>query len=247
MPTREASRSAESGFAMILAILALMLLTMLGLTLAVTTSTELQIATNYRWSQQAYYNAEAGLEVAKRHLTEVPFVVVMPAARTQTYDVLAGMGACTAASGGASCPVWAGRVKPGETSRNFENADCDSYAYEGYGVVLDDVTQATPFQNVSQYAGKQLSGTFTIWVRRGTIANPDGTIQDDVAPDQVVVTVEGTAPNTVTNAQQIRGRAIRMIEVKLHRIDPGDCGNRPDQTGGGPSGNGSDSCTPVGT
>ena len=43
----------ESGFALVLAILSLMLLTFLGLTLATTTSTELQIATNYRWSQQA--------------------------------------------------------------------------------------------------------------------------------------------------------------------------------------------------
>jgi len=50
-------RRSERGFALILAILSLMLLTFLGLTLATTTSTELQIATNYRWSQQALYNA----------------------------------------------------------------------------------------------------------------------------------------------------------------------------------------------
>ncbi len=55
----------EQGFALVLAILALMLLTFLGLTLATTTSTELQIATNYRWGQQALYNAEAGLEAGK--------------------------------------------------------------------------------------------------------------------------------------------------------------------------------------
>ena len=58
-------RRGERGFALILAILSLMLLTFLGLTMATTTSTELQIATNYRWSQQAVYNAEAGLEAAR--------------------------------------------------------------------------------------------------------------------------------------------------------------------------------------
>ena len=61
----------QAGFALILAILSLMLLTFLGLTLAATTSTELQIATNYRWSQQALYNAEAGLEAAKLLLAQV--------------------------------------------------------------------------------------------------------------------------------------------------------------------------------
>ena len=58
--------------ALVLAIMALMLLTFLGLTLATTTSTELQIATNYRWSQQALYNAEAGIEAAKAILRSMP-------------------------------------------------------------------------------------------------------------------------------------------------------------------------------
>ena len=61
----------QAGFALILAILSLMLLTFLGLTLAATTSTELQIATNYRWSQQALYNAEAGLEASKLLLAQI--------------------------------------------------------------------------------------------------------------------------------------------------------------------------------
>ena len=65
-----AKRRGERGFALILAILSLMLLTFLGLTLATTTSTELQIATNYRWSQQALYNAEAGLEAARIVLSD---------------------------------------------------------------------------------------------------------------------------------------------------------------------------------
>ena len=60
MSERNQKPRSERGFALVLAILALMLLTFLGLTLAATTSTELKIASNYRWSQQARYNAEAG-------------------------------------------------------------------------------------------------------------------------------------------------------------------------------------------
>ncbi len=58
-PRRRADE--EQGFALVLAILALLLLTFLGLTLAVNTTTELQIATNFKWSQQALFNAEAGV------------------------------------------------------------------------------------------------------------------------------------------------------------------------------------------
>ena len=55
MRTNRSVHGTQSGFALVLALLALLLLTFLGLTLAVTTSTELQIATNYRWSEQARY------------------------------------------------------------------------------------------------------------------------------------------------------------------------------------------------
>jgi len=71
----------ESGFALILALLALVLLTFLGLTLALTTSTELQIATNYRWSQQALYNAESGLEAGRALLRNMNWALVLPAPR----------------------------------------------------------------------------------------------------------------------------------------------------------------------
>jgi hypothetical protein len=81
----------QAGFALILAILSLMLLTFLGLTLAATTSTELQIATNYRWSQQALYNAEAGLQAAKLLLAQVSVVDgdfrnILPTARAGTWS-----------------------------------------------------------------------------------------------------------------------------------------------------------------
>ena len=69
---RRSAAGGEAGFALILALLALLLLTFLGLTLAVTTSTELQIATNYRWAEQARYVAEAGIEAGKMILRDAP-------------------------------------------------------------------------------------------------------------------------------------------------------------------------------
>ena len=81
MTEKSRDRRQESGFALILAILALMLLTFLGLTLATTTSTELRIATNYRWNTQALYNAEAGIEAGKRVLQTLNWDAALPACR----------------------------------------------------------------------------------------------------------------------------------------------------------------------
>ena len=86
-----------------------MLLTFLGLTLATTTSTELQIATNYRWSQQALYNAEAGLEAAKLLLAQVAmadgdFRNILPTARAGNWSY-----GVTGAPGGPPVPVPAAR------------------------------------------------------------------------------------------------------------------------------------------
>ena len=96
-------RAREAGMALVLAIMALMLLTFLGLTLAATTSTELQIATNYRWSEQARYNAEAGVEAGK--------VILIPALSPRgpwsptTGACLCGIGRTRAATTAAE--TWA--------------------------------------------------------------------------------------------------------------------------------------------
>ena len=81
MSDKNRDRRHEGGFALILAILALMLLTFLGLTLATSTSTELRIATNYRWNTQALYNAEAGIEAGKRALQNLSWLQILPAKR----------------------------------------------------------------------------------------------------------------------------------------------------------------------
>ena len=126
-----------AGFALILALLALMLLTFLGLTLATTTSTELQVAANYRWSQQAYYNAEAGLEAAKIMLRRVQDAnKVLPVARVGTSWNEYTANPTSAPTGLALATA----------TRNFENWRCDKRGNGvGYGVVINDGFAGAPY------------------------------------------------------------------------------------------------------
>lgn len=238
---RTRATSGEAGFALILALLTLMLLTFLGLTLATTTSTELQIATNYRWSQAAWYNAEAGIEIGKRFLRQQEWQTLLPAARpspipTPPYTP-------TAAS--RPTPL---QSRPGpynEASRNFEGWDCDTDQNQGYGVVLDHPTLAYPFQNISQYLGQTLNGSFTLWIRRDF---SQATSIDETRNDMLYLTAEGTAPfQTAVSAFAAQNRAIRYIQFKLQRFIPGDCENRAAQQGAGPTGAGFDQCDPTQT
>jgi hypothetical protein len=249
----------ESGFALVLAILSLMLLTFLGLTMAATTSTELQIATNYRWSQQALYNAEAGIELGKRYLRQIEWQTVLPQARTAPVNGGYGGGNCSPPGAEPNrCP----QPFLERATRSFENYACDQAAtvaaaagYQGYGMVLDDVNFAVPFENVSTFLGQSLNGNFTIWIRRPykiTEPPPLGPdppqLEDDPRNDRLVLTSEGIAPFTGLSAVTTFGqanRAMRILEVTLQRIAPGDCENRTSQTGSGPLGAGFDQCDPI--
>jgi Tfp pilus assembly protein PilX len=235
------TRRAEAGFALVLALLTLMVLTFLGLTLATTTSTELQVGYNYKWNQQAYYNAQAGIELAKRFLRQQTWVVLVPAARMTQAEM-------------ASLPSWSL-----SNSRDFENSDCDTLPEGtrgvGYGVVLH-IAGSQPFQNVTSFLGQNLGGAFTVWVRRplkvqDTTTGPltAGEVHDDESPSKIVVTAEGVAPfqaaTAATSAGQ-RRQAVRIVEVELEKIDPGDCENDfAGQTGLGALGANYDPCGTV--
>jgi len=62
----------ERGVAIIVALMATLLLTALGLALVMVTSTETQIAANFRDSQEALYAADAGVERVVQDLLMVP-------------------------------------------------------------------------------------------------------------------------------------------------------------------------------
>ena len=239
----------QAGFALILAILSLMLLTFLGLTLAATTSTELQIATNYRWSQQALYNAEAGLEAAKLLLAQVAqvdgdFHNILPIQRTAQWSY-----GVTGASGGPPAPTPAARAG----LRDYERMGCADRAGVGYGRVLTaPVGAGSPqpgdYQDVSSYMQATLNGAFTLWVRRDLTETSTGLLTDDPDPSHVVVTAEGIAPFTSQNnafAQTNQARRILEVGLSLLMNQGNRCQGLAGQEGLGASGENFDPCSPL--
>src|SRR6187549_1592268 len=79
-PTRLQRAESERGSALIIALMATMLLTALGLTLVLMSNTETQISANYRNSQEALYAADAAVERVVQDLLMTP----------RWNDVLAG-------------------------------------------------------------------------------------------------------------------------------------------------------------
>lgn len=236
----------QQGFALIVAILALMLLTFLGLTLAVTTSTEMQIATNYRWGQQAYYIADGGLEVAKRYLRQAEWNLILPPCRSDVAPT-----PCSPSAGDMTAPPTAPTSRPGpygEATRNFELADCDTRGNIGYGVVLDVPTETYPWQNTSEFMGSRLNGSFTLWIRRPIKATNLGDKYDNETNDRLILTSEGTAPYSgaaSTSQFALSNRAVRTIEITLRKEEAKECDNRTAQAGASPLGTGFDQCDAI--
>jgi hypothetical protein len=239
----------QAGFALILAILSLMLLTFLGLTLAATTSTELQIATNYRWSQQALYNAEAGLEAAKLLLAQVArvdasFVNILPMPRAGTWHR-----GVTGSTDGPPDPNAGTPARPG--LRDYEMMGCSDRSGVGYGRVLTSplgTPQPGDYQDVSQFMGTTLNGAFTLWVRRDTAVSATGEFSDNADNTTLVVTAEGIAPYTTQdNAFARANQARRILEVGLTLlVNQGNrCQGLSGQEGVSPSGENFDPCSPL--
>jgi hypothetical protein len=233
---RHGGRRGEGGFALVLAILSLMLLTFLGLTLATTTSTELQIATNYRWSQQALYNAEAGLEAARVILANGAnpsqmWNLLLPEQRTATW-----------ADGTAPGPA-----TPSTTGRDYYRSDCDKRGGVGYGLVL--AVDGVRYEDQSAFEGETLNGAFTLWVRRPLAVDGNGDYTDSDRGDTLILVAEGVAPYTgtataFTSARQAR----RILEIQLTLgLAPGasPCEAQAGQEGLGASGDNYNPCAPL--
>jgi hypothetical protein len=244
---RELRNRKQAGFALVLAILSLMLLTFLGLTLAATTSTELQIATNYRWSQQALYNAEAGLEAAKLLLAQVAFVDgsftnILPTARTVPWSY-----GVTGTTGGPPNPLPVARAG----LRDYERMGCADRAGVGFGRVLTapaGAPQPGNYQDTTSYMQQGLNGAFTIWVRRPLMVDSNGMLHDDEDNSHVVVTAEGIAPyQTQNSAFTQTNQARRTLELALNLLmNQGNrCQGLAGQEGLGASGENFDPCSPL--
>ena len=259
-------RQDASGFALILAILALMLLTFLGLTLATTSSTELQIATNYRWSQQALYNAEAGLEAGKLILANAAtgggtWTPLVPTARAAAWS----WGDTSTASQPAG---WSGTGRDFERSGTPRDIAMGISACQGrvgrvgYGTVLagtaPDGSSPTGgrWENVTTFMNQRLNGAFTLWVRRRLVVDASGKYTDDPTnpPDVLVVTAEGVAPYASTQAVTTQAaftrasQAVRVVEMTytLATQGKGCTGSEYAQQGGGQSGENFNPCATLG-
>lgn len=244
-PTGPTRTRDEGGFALILSLLALMLLTFLGIALSTTTSTELQIASNQHWSQAARYNAEAGIEAGKSLLRNMDWGTILPAVRASWTPTSVTLGAAPTAA-------YARADKWGKTTRNFENGavssgtTCDAAGNgAGYGVVLDDGGGSAPYQNANLLLDQTLKGSVTLWVRRAQLWNDNGTVQDDSSNDTLILTSEGSAPGFQADSSFASRRAVAVVEITLTRSINKVCGNRTGQTGGGPEGSGFSACDPV--
>jgi hypothetical protein len=84
---RMAKLKSNEGSAFVISILILFVLTVLGLALMLTTSTEKDIAINYRWGEQAFFNADAALEYGKNVLASYAllnanFTAILPPFRS---------------------------------------------------------------------------------------------------------------------------------------------------------------------
>lgn len=262
-------RRRDSGFALILALLALMLLTSLGLSLATSTSTEMQIATNHRWAEQARYNAEAGVEFAREFLSKIPdWGTILPPPRSSggtcgpnSSPYCLGWAANANVPGSAPADAPQQRLDAyGNPSRNFENWSCDSRGYgRGYGVVLDDgVSPGTPFQFTNSMGGAPLNGAFTLWIRRPVQWKSDTggtaeTLQDYADNNVLILVSEGVAPYTSYNSTaKVANRASYIKEVLLTNEGQGQqtlnlgqtqCTTRQGQAGGNATGSNSQGCT----
>lgn len=231
------ARNGERGFALVLAILSLMLLTFLGLTMATTTSTELQIATNYRWSQQALYNAEAGLEVARIVLSREAditdqWLLQLPTQRTGSWP-----------EGSAPAPL------DSPVGRDFYQSTCDTRGGVGYGKVVSDAT--TRYEDISAFEGETLNGTFTIWVRRGLFVTNSGQFSETpLTNDALIIVSEGRAPyggagTAFTSTRQATRVLETTFSLGLSSVGDPCLGTQSGQEGMSPTGENFNPCAPI--
>ncbi len=214
----------NQGSAFVISILVLFMLTVLGLALMLTTSTEKDIAINYRWGQQAFFNADAGLEYGKNVLAswalqDGDFRNVLPPARAVASMTLKpnDVGAC-ADEATAGC-------------RDYQYAiDLDAATKMYIGKVLRDINGRLvqydfrlpvgndTLNDIDFDGADDVQGTVTLWVRRPLVGGAD--YVDD---DRIILTAEGTAPG----GQGIgagRNVAMRRLEQTLLFSRPGGGG-----------------------
>ena len=254
MHRRACRRKRNEGSAFVISILVLFVLTVLGLALMLTTTTEKEIAINYRWGEQAFFNADAALEYGKNVLASYAllngsFQALLPPPR--------GPGATTVSD---DTVAWGGAHPEGGAPCSPATAGCRDYQYyidrcaaPGVGpctrvyigrvllrpdttpVMYDFRAPAGTPGDLDGDGTRDLEGTFTLWVRRPLQGNADygavGTSSADLH-DRVILTAEGTAPNA-QGAGTGRATSLRRLEMSIRLPGSETEGTKHDDTSKG--------------
>ena len=250
----------EKGSAFVISVLILFVLTVLGMALMLTTTTEKDIAINYRWGEQAFFNADAALEYGKNVLgayllRDGNFEKALPPARGDGDVMVAN----------ASAP-W-GDARPADTDPlscgDPSSPGCRDYQYfvdhcppGGAGpcvrVYIGKVLRRPDDETRVQYdfrlpggvvagdvdgdGNPELEGTVTLWVRRPIVGTRDYGATDAINPnglhDRVILTAEGTAPGAM-GAGAGRPVSLRRLEMMVRRPTSGIEGDQYGRITGG--------------
>jgi hypothetical protein len=221
----------NEGSAFVISILVLFVLTVLGLALMLTTSTEKDIAINYRWGEQAFFNADAALEYGKNVLASYALLSAdyrrscRPRALVALRRSLPGhCGRCAPIDPLACDPTTAGC-----RDNQYFIDQCPpppavgcTRVYIGRVLRRSDGTQAmwdfrlpagTP-GDLDNDGAADIEGTYTLWVRRPMVG--DRRLRNAVAGtenDRVILTAEGTA--RAPRARGGRPTSLRRLEMSL--------------------------------
>ena len=218
---------AESGSAFVISILVLFILSVLGMALMLTTTTETDISVNYRWGEMAFFNADAALEYGKNVLAayalrDGDLQFALPPARTQGQIFVTQDAAWGEAIPETPCfPSTAGCRDYQYFVDTGPNAD-GQYTRTYIGRVLRDVSnRAIQYDFRQPTAGDtrgdidndstaDVTGTVTLWVRR-----PIWGDQDIATDNTAILTAEGTAPNYDFAAGTGRPGSVRRLEMTV--------------------------------
>ncbi len=221
--TRTKTRAKDEGSAFVISILVLFVLTVLGMALMLTTTTEKDIAINYRWGEQAFFNADAALEYGKNVLAAYlvannDFSAVLPPPRSDVTVPRATAawgaahpepGACDPASAGCrDYQFFADRCPPDGTLAQYD------FRMPG----------GAPAGDLDGDGTADLEGTTTLWVRRPVVGTQDYGAPSGALPsgrhDRAILTAEGTAPGAM-GAGAARPVSVRRLEMTIRRPSTG--------------------------
>jgi hypothetical protein len=213
-------KASESGSAFVISILILFVLSVLGMALMLTTTTETDISVNYRWGEMAFFNADAALEYGKS---------VLAAYALRDGDLRNALPPPRGPGAPMSVPPVDAIACPDPAA-----AGCRDYQYslvQGpntvyIGRVLRDLANQ-PVQydfrqpvvgdargDVDNDGTADVEGTVTIWIRRPITGNEDYGFSSNLS-DRAILTAEGTAPNYEFAEGTARPGSLRRLEMTI--------------------------------